>query len=112
MSKSKPTKRELADAAWLKNQQIELPREAPQERMVPRFETVPESCPSCGRRQTYQSGWNAQFGDLLECGACGYRCEVPREEHERFLKGVHDHFAALNASRKENLKGPRVRGAG
>ncbi|HTJ62137.1 MAG TPA: hypothetical protein VL333_13180 [Candidatus Saccharimonadales bacterium] len=108
----KLSKRELADAAWLKNQQLEMPREAPQERTVLRCGTVPESCPSCGRRQTYQSGWNAQFGDLLECGNCAYVIEVPREEHERFLKGVHDHFAALSASKKENAKGPRVRGAG
>ena len=111
MSKSKPTKRELADAAWLKNQQMEMPREEAQVRKVPWFPEVPETCPSCERRQTYQSGWNTQFGDLLVCGKCGHTIEVPREEHERFLKGLHDHFESLKKPIAKD-HGPKVRGAG
>lgn len=109
----KLTKREAADAAWHKSQQPELLAEAPQERVVAWFETVPEGCPKCQRRMTFAHGWTLQFGDLLQCGGCGFTCQVPREAHVTYATALHEHFQKVSFDKpKAATTGPKQRGAG
>lgn len=102
-----------ADAAWLANQQTELPVEIPPAAPTVRHEpTVPFECPTCLKAMTVASGWTLVFGDLLQCGNCGVLIQVPRAEYEKHAKLIHDHFARLNAPIEKSKRGPRVRGAG
>jgi hypothetical protein len=107
----KKSKRQAADEAWLKNQQLALVEEPKQERRVPKWDLVPVTCPSCCKPMTFASGWAIVFGDLLQCGNCAHTIEVPRAEFERFGRELHTHFARMNHVEKRDT-GPRVRGAG
>ena len=109
----KLTKREEADAAWHRVNQIEIPVGADvQQRLVDYHETAPDTCPKCSKAMTPRSGWTTQFGDFLQCGGCGHTISVPREEFERVGRAIHDYHAKLAALPEKRDTGPRVRGAG
>lgn len=111
----KLTKKQLADEAYLRNQQLEIPNTepVPQERFIPYFDAVPTNCPECTKMMTVRSGWTLMFGDILQCGGCGHSIQVPRAEYERLGKAIHDaHPHGDGYVPPPKLKGPRQRGAG
>lgn len=108
------SKRQLADEAYRRvMDQVAMPLDEPQQvSTVQRHEAVPETCPGCAKRMTLASGWALVFGDLLQCGGCGLRIEVPRTAYERFAIALHEHFARLAARRAPLPKREkRARGA-
>lgn len=112
MASKKTSKREQADAAWHRTQQMELPPEAPQERRLERYEEAPTVCPGCTKGMSPRSGWTPVFGDILQCGGCGNSIQVPRAEWERVGAAIHEYHARLAALPEKRDTGPRVRGAG
>lgn len=109
----KQSKRALADEAWLRNQQLEMSNmDAEQQRNVPHFAQVPETCTSCGRENRARMGWSLAFGDFLDCGNCGARISVEREAYTDYAQRLHQHHARLSWDRPKSSRGPRERGAG
>ena len=111
---AKKTKKQLADEAWLRNQQLEMSEvQVEQQRTVPFYETVPTTCPACGKSMTVRSGWALIFGDLLQCGGCAHTVEVPRPEFEKLAQAIHDAHPHRDGYKPppKNV-GPKVRGAG
>jgi hypothetical protein len=117
---AKSRKQQLADEAYLRNQQAfeqtTLPIDGPaRTEDLPRLDKIPTTCPGCGQeRKVRVGGWTLVVGDIVQCGACGYRAEVPRESWERYGKALHDAYAigAVTGPPRRGSTGPRTRGAG
>lgn len=108
---SKKTRRQLADEAYLRNEQLVLDvAHEPQQHVVQHFDRLPAECPGCQRVQKHERGWVLVFGDLLQCGGCSTTISVPREEYERYGRALHEYYARKNAQKKAD-HGPRIRGA-
>lgn len=107
------TKRELADEAWLRNQQLEMSDvNTVQEPTVAHCDTVPTVCPACGKTMTIRSGWALIFGDFLQCGGCAHKISVPRAEFEKLARAIHEKHPYADGYKPPPARGPRTRGAG
>lgn len=111
---AKKSKRALADEAWRRAQQLEIPHTepVPQERTVEQYDLVPTECPACHQRMSLAHGWALVFGDLLQCGFCSHVIGVPRVAYEEYGARLHAHFAGLSWQKPKSKRGPRARGAG
>lgn len=112
------TQRQLADAAWIKAQQIDLTNqvEASPVAEPPFVEGMPGRCPDCDCRWTVQAGVTPSLSLLtVQCGNCGNHFSVTEDEHQRLRVAIREHFAAraaANAPLPKPKRGKRVRGAG
>lgn len=126
LPRSNKAAREAADEAYLRSQQIDLlAGSIPSLSSVPEptmISTVPDTCPSCARRMSLESGWTtlsvttAGVG-VLQCGSCGHSISVPTEVYAGYtaqLKALADQRAAAIQARhaKPDRGGRRTRGAG
>jgi hypothetical protein len=111
-----PTRKQLADAAYARNQQVfeqrVLPMDEPKRTEdLPRLSMIPRECPGCRQeRKVRVGGWTLIVGDIVQCGNCGYRAEVPRASWERYGQELHEAYKVPVEPKKRN--GPRTRGAG
>lgn len=120
MTKPKRSRREIADAAYLRAQQIDIEGEieaisTPAVNPAIEAAEVPKTCPGCARAQTLAWGWTIGKDDVLQCGGCACRVVVPAKA----LAHLREQMAQLLAARTTNLqpakkksRGPRTRGAG
>ena len=105
--------RERADAVYLAQLQEALPLdERPQTATLPHHDRAPLACPSCDKLMGGGSGWTLVFGDILQCGGCGYRCTVPRAEYEAIGAAIHRYFNSQTLNQPRPAAHPkRGRGA-
>lgn len=126
MAKERKTKRQLADEAWLRAQQIDLAGQlestGEKEEIGNPVDGIPEECPNCKRAMTVKSGWTIlseagtpwQHGHLC-CGFCGHEVLVTIAARDALRQAMHIEFkrrAAALAPLPKNTRGPRSRGAG
>ncbi len=121
------TQRQLADEAFLRNEQLRLgnaPTEQPSVRELPKLDNIPAGCPEC------RCIWNIEMGvtpivrpdqqqtvflEQIECGQCGHRFLVDSDVHEKLRRDRLAHQARLTAARAplpKKTSGRRTRGAG
>lgn len=114
--KSSKTRQQLADEAYLRNQELTLGLDNPEPRParnVLACPVVPLDCPTCLKAMSLRSGWTMVFGDMLQCGGCGLTIEVPRPEWERFSESLHAyHVRMRELGQPLPKKAHRERGAG
>lgn len=92
MPKSK--RQQAADAAWERTNQLamEMPALAPEPPALPLYHRVPAACPECQRPMSVQHGWALVFGDILQCGFCAHRIQVPRNVWAHYSTQLHAFF--------------------
>jgi predicted RNA-binding Zn-ribbon protein involved in translation (DUF1610 family) len=94
------SRKQLADEAYLRNaakiEQEELGLvELSQVNEIPKSPIVPKTCPGCGLAKGVRvAGWTLMHGDIVQCGNCGYRLEVPRDEFVKYGKALHEAYAS------------------
>lgn len=110
MAGPKKTKRQLADEAFLRNEQIRIddsPPVAPKE--YPALEGVPKNCPECGRTWDHLGGLNplhhsnerqSSFLEQAQCVKCGNIFLISPDDHERIVTARAEHTAAKHAAKK------------
>lgn len=119
----KKTRRQLADEAYLRSQQLDITgalEPTPDVKEFPLTEQVPATCPECSRTMTMASGWTILRAghQALQCGFCGWCiviadaavfnafAETARQLADARARSLEDRH------KKRTPSGKRTRGAG
>lgn len=106
---ARKTRRQLADEAFVRNEQLRIDGPPPPPKEYPALEGVSASCPGCKRSWSALVGLNplhlkderqSSFLAQAQCQGCGNIYLIPPEEHARIVKTRADHEAAKAAARK------------
>lgn len=122
---AKKTRRQLADEAFLRNEQILLgnaPNESAAPKELPVLDSVPSACPECRSQWRDDAGvvpiirpdaeQQTAFLETIQCGGCGNRFLVDPADHEKIRVARVEYTERQRAMRAPlPKKERRVRGA-
>lgn len=124
---ARKTRRQLADEAFLRNEQIRLgesPPEPVKPLELPKLDSVPTACPECKHQWRDDAGVvpiirkdaeQSVFLESVQCGGCGNLFLVDPADHARIHAARIEYTErqrAMRAPLPKKSSGRRIRGAG